>query len=77
MPQTGARAPCPSGRRPQIVVALNKVDAVEDPDILELVEMEVRDLLNKYSSRATRSPSSRSARSRPCKGDAEWRRVHP
>ncbi len=33
---------------PQMVVWLNKVDAVEDPDLLELVEMEVRDLLNKY-----------------------------
>ena len=33
---------------PQIVVWLNKVDAVEDPDLLELVEMEVRDLLSKY-----------------------------
>jgi elongation factor Tu len=33
---------------PKIVVWLNKCDAVEDPDLLELVEMEVRDLLNKY-----------------------------
>jgi elongation factor Tu len=33
---------------PQIVVFLNKVDAVDDPDLLDLVEMEVRDLLNKY-----------------------------
>jgi len=33
---------------PQMVVALNKVDAVDDPDLLELVEMEVRDLLSKY-----------------------------
>jgi elongation factor Tu len=33
---------------PQMVVALNKVDAVDDPDLLELVEMEVRDLLKKY-----------------------------
>src|SRR4051812_4869949 len=33
---------------PQMIVAMNKVDAVEDPDLLELVEMEVRDLLNKY-----------------------------
>jgi elongation factor Tu len=33
---------------PQIVVFLNKVDAVDDEDLLELVEMEVRDLLNKY-----------------------------
>jgi elongation factor Tu len=32
---------------PQMVVAMNKVDAVEDPDLLELVEMEVRDLLSK------------------------------
>ena len=33
---------------PQIVCFLNKVDAVDDPDLLDLVEMEVRDLLNKY-----------------------------
>ena len=33
---------------PAIVVALNKVDAVDDPDLLELVEMEVRELLAKY-----------------------------
>src|SRR4249919_1314477 len=34
---------------PAIVVALNKTDAVEDPDLLDLVEMEVRELLNKYN----------------------------
>ncbi len=33
---------------PTMVVFLNKCDAVDDPDLLELVEMEVRDLLNKY-----------------------------
>src|SRR5881398_3009828 len=33
---------------PRIVVALNKVDTVDDPDLLELVEMEVRELLTKY-----------------------------
>ena len=33
---------------PYIVVFLNKVDMVDDPDLLELVEMEVRDLLKKY-----------------------------
>ena len=33
---------------PAIVVALSKVDAVDDPDLLELVEMEVRELLAKY-----------------------------
>ncbi len=34
---------------PSIVVALNKVDAMEDPELLELVELEVRDLLNQYN----------------------------
>jgi len=33
---------------PYIVVFLNKVDLVDDPELLDLVEMEVRDLLNKY-----------------------------
>ncbi|MGD2093389.1 MAG: elongation factor Tu [Phycisphaerales bacterium] len=33
---------------PRIVVFLNKVDQVDDPELLELVELEVRDLLNKY-----------------------------
>ena len=33
---------------PQIVVFLNKCDLLDDPELLELVEMEVRDLLNKY-----------------------------
>ena len=33
---------------PYIIVALNKVDAMEDEELLELVEMEVRELLNKY-----------------------------
>src|SRR5205823_3426527 len=33
---------------PSIVVALNKADMVDDPELLELVEMEVRELLSKY-----------------------------
>jgi len=33
---------------PRIVVFMNKVDTVDDPDLLELVEMELRELLNKY-----------------------------
>jgi len=33
---------------PSIVVALNKVDAVDDPELLDLVELEVRDLLKRY-----------------------------
>ena len=33
---------------PSIVVALNKADMVDDPELLELVELEIRDLLNEY-----------------------------
>ena len=33
---------------PAIVVFLNKIDLVDDPELLDLVEMEIRDLLNKY-----------------------------
>src|SRR5438876_7597846 len=33
---------------PYIVVALNKVDAIDDPELLDLVELEVRELLKKY-----------------------------
>ena len=33
---------------PSIVVALNKSDLVDDDELLDLVEMEVRELLNKY-----------------------------
>ena len=39
---------------PKIVVALNKSDAVEDPDLLELVEMEVRELLEQVQLRRRR-----------------------
>jgi elongation factor Tu len=41
---------------PRIVVFLNKVDAVDDPDLLELVEMEVRDLLNLYQFPGDETP---------------------
>jgi elongation factor Tu len=33
---------------PSIIVALNKADAVDDEELLELVELEVRELLNEY-----------------------------
>ena len=39
---------------PAIVVWLNKADMVDDPELMELVEMEVRDLLSEYDLRATR-----------------------
>ena len=41
---------------PRIVVFLNKVDAVDDPDLLELVEMEVRELLSKYDYDGDNAP---------------------
>ena len=44
---------------PYIIVYLNKCDMVDDPELLELVEMEVRELLNNYNFRATTFPSSR------------------
>jgi elongation factor Tu len=41
---------------PYIVVALNKVDMMEDPELLELVEVEVRELLTKYEFNGEKSP---------------------
>lgn len=41
---------------PAIVVFLNKVDLVEDPDLLDLVEIEIRDLLSKYDFPGDKTP---------------------
>jgi elongation factor Tu len=41
---------------PAIVVYLNKVDLVDDPELLDLVEMEIRDLLNKYQFPGDKTP---------------------
>jgi len=41
---------------PKIVVFLNKIDLVDDPELLELVEMEVRELLSKYSFDGDNAP---------------------
>ncbi len=41
---------------PQIVVFLNKVDIVDDPELLELVELEVRELLSKYGFKGEEVP---------------------
>jgi elongation factor Tu len=49
---------------PALVVYMNKVDMVDDPELLELVEMEVRELLSSTNSPATRSRSSRARRCR-------------
>ncbi len=56
---------------PAIVVALNKVDLVDDPDLLELVEMEIRDLLNKYQFPGDTTPIVRVCASKALAGDPE------
>ena len=47
---------------PYIVVFLNKVDAVDDPELLDLVELEVRELLTKYKFPGDDMPSSAARR---------------
>jgi len=44
---------------PYILVALNKVDMMEDPELLELVELEVRELLTKYQFPGDKTPITR------------------
>src|SRR6266568_3064357 len=57
---------------PYIVVYLNKCDAVEDPELLELVEVEVRDLLNKYQFPGDKIPVIRGSALKALEGDAQW-----
>ncbi|SEL99633.1 elongation factor Tu [Paenibacillus sp. OK003] len=60
---------------PYIVVFLNKCDMVEDEELLELVEMEVRDLLNEYEFPGDDTPITRgSAREALQNPDGEWAR---
>ncbi len=47
---------------PAIVVALNKVDMVDDEELLELVELEVRELLNEYEFPGDDTPVVRVSR---------------
>jgi elongation factor Tu len=56
---------------PSIVVALNKVDAVDDPELLELVEMEVRDLLKSYKFPGDEIPIVRISALKAMNGDAD------
>jgi elongation factor Tu len=55
---------------PFIVVALNKVDAVDDPELLDLVEMEVRDLLKSYGFPGDDLPVVRVSALKALQGDA-------
>jgi elongation factor Tu len=54
------------------VVALNKADMVDDEEILELVELEVRELLNEYDFPGDDTPIIRVSALKALEGDAEW-----
>ena len=56
---------------PYIVVALNKVDMVDDEELLELVELEVRELLNQYEFPGDDAPIVRVSALKALEGDAE------
>ena len=56
---------------PAIVVYLNKTDMVSDPEILDLVEMEVRDLLNKYEYDGDNVPVIKGSSLKALEGDAD------
>jgi elongation factor Tu len=57
---------------PYIVVALNKADMVDDEEILELVELEVRELLSSYEFPGDDLPVVRVSALKALEGDAEW-----
>src|SRR6201992_2352241 len=56
----------------QLVVFLNKCDAVDDPEMLDLVEMEVRELLNKYKFDGDNAPVVRGAALPALQGEPKW-----
>jgi elongation factor Tu len=57
---------------PFIVVFLNKCDAVEDEELIELVEMEVRELLSKYDYPGDDTPIIRGSALGGLNGEAQW-----
>src|SRR6202165_5001572 len=57
---------------PYIVVALNKADMVDDEEILELVELEVRELLSEYEFPGDDLPVVRVSALKALEGDPEW-----
>src|SRR5258706_3392893 len=56
---------------PSIVVFLNKIDMVDDPELLDLVEMEVRELLTKYKFPGDKTPIIRGSALKALEGDPE------
>ena len=57
---------------PKVVVFLNKCDLVEDPELLDLVELEVRELLSKYGFDGDNAPVVRGAAIKAIEGDPVW-----
>ncbi|MDR3128117.1 MAG: elongation factor Tu, partial [Bifidobacteriaceae bacterium] len=57
---------------PTLLVALNKSDAVQDEELLELVEMEIRELLSAQGFDGDKAPIIRVSALKALEGDAEW-----
>ncbi|MEI6138129.1 MAG: elongation factor Tu [Mariniphaga sp.] len=57
---------------PRLVVFMNKVDMVEDPEILELVEMEIRDLLSFYDFDGDNTPVIQGSALGALNGEPQW-----
>jgi elongation factor Tu len=57
---------------PKIVVFMNKVDLVDDPELLELVEMEVRELLTFYGFDGNNTPIIKGSATGALAGEAKW-----
>src|SRR5438552_7751611 len=60
---------------PAMVVALNKVDAVDDPELLELVELEVRELLSAYEFPGDDIPVVKVSALKALEGDEQWEKT--
>ena len=56
---------------PRIVVFLNKIDMVDDPELIDLVEEEIRDLLKKYEYPGDETPIIRGSALKSIEGDAD------
>lgn len=73
MPQTREHILlCRQVNVPRIVVFMNKVDMVDDPELLELVELELRDLLSTYEYDGDNSPVIQGSALGALNGDAKW-----
>jgi elongation factor Tu len=57
---------------PRIVVFMNKVDLVDDPELLELVEMEIRELLTSYGFDGDNTPVIQGSATGALAGDEKW-----